>query len=193
MTDDVDHKRREFLIKATSVIGGIGLAAATVPFLKSCQPNKIAALLAEPIQVDISQLQPGQQLTVEWQGMPIWIIRRTPQQIAALSLPDKELRDPDSVVDQQPVYAQNPYRSIKPDILVLVGICTHLGCIPKLQAESANITKDWQGGFLCPCHGSRFDMAGRVYKNVPAPINLKVPHYTFLDDHTLLIGADHAG
>jgi len=193
MTDDVDHKRREFLIKATSLVGGLGLAVTAIPFIKACQPSVSSILTADPLQVDIRDLQLGQQLTVEWRSMPIWIIRRTPQQIATLKQHNPHLRDPDSIVDQQPAYAKNPYRSIKPEILVLVGICTHLGCIPNLKASSDKIAEDWQGGFLCPCHGSRFDMAGRVFKNVPAPINLKVPKYTFLNEHTLLIGADHVG
>lgn len=193
MTDDVDHKRREFLIKTTSILGGLGLAATAIPFLKSCQPSVAAILAADPIQVDINRLQLGQQLTVEWRGMPIWIIRRTQQEIDSLKHHNPHLRDPNSIVDQQPPYAQNAYRSIKPEILVLVGICTHLGCIPNLYPQSGSIAKDWQGGFLCPCHGSKFDMAGRVFKNVPAPVNLQVPKYTYLNEHTLLIGADDAG
>lgn len=192
MTDDVDHKRRKFLIKATSVVGSLGLAVTAIPFIKSCQPSFSSILAADPLQVDISDLQLGQQLTVEWRSMPIWIIRRTQQQIDILKQDNPNLRDPDSIVDQQPTYARNAYRSIRPEILVLIGICTHLGCIPKLKSSSDTVSQDWQGGFLCPCHGSRFDMAGRVFKNVPAPINLKVPKYTFLNEQTLLIGAEHA-
>lgn len=192
MNDCIDHKRRDFLKKTAVTLGGLGVAAASIPFIKACQPGTLALLAAEPVQVDISSLQPGQQLTVEWRGMPIWIIHRTPEEIASLKRGNAQLRDPDSQVDQQPPYAKNPYRSIKPEILVLVGLCTHLGCIPHFFPKPGEISQEWPGGFLCPCHGSKFDMAGRVFKNVPAPINLQVPQYAFLNEHTLLIGAEHA-
>ena len=192
MADDVDLKRREFLVKTTSIIGGFGLVAVAIPFIKACQPGPSLLLAADPVQVDCSGLKPGQQLTVEWRGMPVWIIHRTQHDIDSLKYSNPELRDPDSMVDQQPSYAKNPYRSIKPEMVVLVGICTHLGCIPQRHSPSGNLRNDSQGGFLCPCHGSRFDMAGRVFKNVPAPVNLQVPRYTYLNENTLLIGSDNA-
>lgn len=188
--DTVDHGRRRFLVKATSALGGVGLIGACVPFVASMLPNEAAKAAGAPVEVDVGDLQPGQQRTVIWRGRPIWIIRRTPEMIAELSSLDSELRDPNSTVDQQPAYADNEYRSRKPEYLVLVGICTHLGCSPTYRPDKGSIDTDWKGGFYCPCHGSKFDLAGRVFKDVPAPINLEVPPYTFLSDTKILIGTN---
>jgi ubiquinol-cytochrome c reductase iron-sulfur subunit len=191
MTDEIDEKRREFLIKAATALGAVGVVAAAIPFVESMLPSEIAAEAAAPVKVDISKLALGQQLTVMWRGKPIWVIHRSPEEIASLSKDESLLRDPDSKVDQQPPYAKNRYRSIRPEILVLVGICTHLGCIPNYRPEPGSVSSRWPGGFLCPCHGSKFDLAGRVFKAVPAPINLLVPSYTYINDQTVLIGVDY--
>ncbi len=189
-TDKVDKERRRFLVTATAVMGGVGLAATAVPFTASLLPSSKTAAEGGPVKVDISQLAPGAEMTVAWRKKPVWIIRRTEAALAELKKHTDKLRDPDSHVDQQPAYARNPYRSIKPEYLVLIGICTHLGCIPTYTPNVGELNADWPGGFFCPCHGSTFDLAGRVFKGVPAPINLEVPAYTFLDDHTILIGVD---
>jgi ubiquinol-cytochrome c reductase iron-sulfur subunit len=188
--DDVDKERREFLIRTTAILGTIGLAAAGYPFFRSMFPSVEAEAAAAPIKVDVSQMQPGEQKTVMWRGRPIWIVRRTPEELAELPKIANLLRDPDSRVDQQPSYARNIYRSIKPEFLVVVGICTHLGCIPTFRPEPGSINGNWPGGFYCSCHGSKFDLAGRVFKAVPAPINLEVPPYTFVSDTEILIGTD---
>jgi ubiquinol-cytochrome c reductase iron-sulfur subunit len=190
-----NNGRRRFLTATTAVVGGIGAIYAAVPFIKSWQPSARAQVAGAPVRADISKLEQGQMTIVEWRGQPIWIIRRSPDVLAALGKHDDKLRDPKSEnADQQPEYARNTGRSIKPDLLVLVGLCTHLGCAPKLHAQIKPEPFDpqWQGGFYCPCHKSRFDMAGRVYSGVPAPTNLKVPPYKFLDDNTLMIGVDSA-
>jgi ubiquinol-cytochrome c reductase iron-sulfur subunit len=190
-SDDVDSKRREFLIKAsTAAMGVVGVVATAVPFVSSMLPSKDVQEAAAPIRVNISQLKPGEQLTVPWRGRPIWIVRRTEEALASLMKDEHLLRDPHSTMDQQPDYARNRFRSIKPEYLVVVGICTHLGCIPTYRPEPHSIQTDWPGGFYCSCHGSKFDMAGRVFKGVPAPINLEVPSYTFLNDAEILIGVD---
>jgi ubiquinol-cytochrome c reductase iron-sulfur subunit len=191
MTDEIDQKRREFLIKATTTLGAVGILAAAVPFVASMLPSEDVSEAAAPIKIDISQLQLGQQLTVMWRGKPIWVIHRSPEEIASLAIDEGMLRDPQSHVDQQPPYAKNRYRSIRPEILVLVGICTHLGCIPTYRPEPRSVDPTWPGGFLCSCHGSKFDLAGRVFKGVPAPINLEVPAYTYIDQHTILVGVDY--
>lgn len=190
MADEIDEKRRDFLIKASTTMGAVGVLAAAVPFVASMLPSEDVSEAGAPIKVDISQLKPGAQLTVMWRGKPIWIIHRTPEAIQSLSVDENLLRDPQSTVEQQPDYAKNRFRSIKPEILVLVGICTHLGCIPTYRPDRATVEPDWPGGFYCSCHGSKFDLAGRVFKGVPAPINLEVPSYTFVNDTTLLIGVD---
>jgi ubiquinol-cytochrome c reductase iron-sulfur subunit len=190
-----NNGRRRFLTATTAVVGGIGAIYAAVPFIKSWQPSARAQVAGAPVRADISKLEQGQMTIVEWRGQPIWIIRRSPDVLAALGKHDDKLRDPASDnVDQQPTYARNATRSIKPDVLVLVGLCTHLGCSPKLHAQikPEPFDPEWQGGFYCPCHKSRFDMAGRVYSGVPAPTNLKVPPYRFIDDSTLMIGVDSA-
>lgn len=191
--DRVDLRKRRFLTAAATVVGGVGAVYALVPFVASMQPSARAQAAGAPVEADISKLEPGQRLTVEWRGKPVWIVRRTEEVLKALPTLDGQLRDPKSEVDtQQPSYAQNEYRSIKPDIFVVIGICTHLGCSPTYRpdAGAADLGADWPGGFFCPCHGSRFDMAGRVYQGVPAPTNLEVPPYYFLSDARLLIGED---
>lgn len=189
--EDIDEKRRAFLIKATATMGAVGVMATAVPFVASMLPSEEVKEAGAPLKVDISSIKPGQQLTVMWRSKPIWIIRRTQEEILSLKLADPFLRDPNSEIDQQPPYAKNQFRSIKPEILVLVGICTHLGCIPTFRPDPGTVQANWPGGFYCSCHGSKFDLAGRVFKGVPAPINLEVPSYTFIDDHTLLIGVDY--
>ena len=186
----VDRRRRRFLTAATSVVGAVGCGFAVVPFVSSMQPSARARAAGAPVEVDISALAPGQQLTVEWRGKPVWIVRRTPENIQ--QLPDRvdKLADPDSEnPDQQPTYAANAVRAIKGEYLVVVGICTHLGCSPTYMVDVAPPgDNDWQGGFFCPCHGSKFDLAGRVYAGMPAPTNLLVPPHAYLADTRLVIG-----
>ncbi|HID48867.1 MAG TPA: ubiquinol-cytochrome c reductase iron-sulfur subunit [Chromatiales bacterium] len=191
-TDGADNNRRRFLVAATSVVGAVGVAGAAVPFLASWWPSARAQAAGAPVEADISKLEPGALLTVEWRGKPVWILRRTKETLDNLSKLTDKLRDPDSTVDQQPPYARNEYRSRKPEYLVCVGICTHLGCSPTFRPEIAppDLGPDWLGGFFCPCHGSRFDLAGRVYMGVPAPTNLVVPPYTYLTETRILIGKD---
>ena len=189
--DGVDKGRRRFLTATTAVVGGAGVAMAAVPFIKSWQPSARAKTAGAPVEADISKLEDGQMIMVEWRGQPIWIVRRTQAQLEALPSQNPRLKDPDSSnEDQQPKFAQNEYRSRKPELLVLVGLCTHLGCAPKLHAElkPEPFDPEWQGGFYCPCHKSRFDMAGRVYDGVPAPSNLIIPPYYFVDDNHVMIG-----
>jgi ubiquinol-cytochrome c reductase iron-sulfur subunit len=191
--EGVDLRRRRFLTATTSVVGAVGVIYAAVPFVASLQPSARARAAGAPVEVDISGLEPGQQMTVEWRGKPVWIVRRTKETLEALASLNSELRDPESdVADQQPPYAKNLYRSIKPEYLVIVGLCTHLGCSPTYRPEVAppDLGEQWKGGFFCPCHGSRFDMAGRVFKGVPAPTNLVVPPYRYITDVQLVIGID---
>ena len=193
MSDDlVDNKRRRLLTIATTGIGMAGAAGLVVPFAGSMVPSEKAKAAGAPVEVDISRLEPGQQLTVEWRGKPVWIIKRTKESLELLPSVVSRLVDPESRSEQQPVYAQNTYRSIREDILVLVGICTHLGCSPKYQPEigAVSFDNDWKGGFLCACHGSKFDLAGRVFIGVPAPTNLVVPRHKYLNENRLLIGDD---
>jgi len=192
-TEGVNNNRRRFLITATTVVGGVGAAFVAVPFIASMQPSAKAQAAGAPVEVDISKLEPGQLITVEWRGQPVWIVRRTQENLDSLSGLADGLRDPNSeVATQQPTYAQNVHRSIKPEYLVLVGICTHLGCSPSyvVAGQGNQPTADWKGGFFCPCHGSRFDLAGRVFQGVPAPTNLVVPPYSYVSDTRLLIGLD---
>lgn len=188
----VDEGRREFLMTATAVLGGAGALCALTPLVGSWFPSAKAEAAGAPVEVDVSQMEPGQQVTVAWRGKPVWIIRRTDEMLKHLADNELQLRDPQSLVTQQPAYAQNRYRSIKPEYLVLIGICTHLGCSPKYEPDVNELGPDWPGGFFCPCHGSTFDLAGRVFRGVPAPINLEVPPYHFKNDHTLVIGEDKA-
>ena len=191
----VDTGKRTWLI-ASGCAGAVGGVTALVPFVSSFEPSEKAKAAGAPVEVDIGALQPGEKMTVEWRGKPVWILKRTPAQIAELSKLDGKLADPQSKRNPDeftPPYARNEGRSIKPEVLVLVGICTHLGCSPtdRLQAgPQPSLPDDWQGGFLCPCHGSTFDLAGRVFKNVPAPDNLQVPPHMYMSDTRLLIGSD---
>jgi ubiquinol-cytochrome c reductase iron-sulfur subunit len=191
----VDKTKRTWLI-ASGCAGAAGGVATAVPFVASFLPSERAKAAGAPVEVDISALKPGEKLTVEWRGKPVWIIKRTPEQLASLKKVEAELADPNSERkpdELTPKYARNPYRSIKPEILVAVGICSHLGCSPTDKFQTGpqpSLPDDWQGGFLCPCHGSTFDMAGRVYKNKPAPDNLEVPPHKYLSDARLVIGLD---
>jgi ubiquinol-cytochrome c reductase iron-sulfur subunit len=190
----VDASKRTWLI-ASSCAGAVGAGFVAVPFVSSFQPSERAKAAGAPVEVDISALRPGEKMTVEWRGKPVWILKRTPEQIASLDKVEDQLADPTSERKAYPTpeYARNDHRSIKPEIFVAVGICSHLGCSPtdKLQAgPQPSLPDDWQGGFLCPCHGSTFDLAGRVYKNKPAPDNLEVPPHMYLSDTRLLIGED---
>lgn len=190
--DDVNKSRRRLLV-ATSVVGGVGTAFAVVPFVKSMLPSARAKTAGAPVEADFSKLEPGQQMTVQWRGKPVWLIDRTAENLADLPGLDSQLADPDSAVTtQQPTYCVNGHRSIKPNLLVVVGICTHLGCSPTYRPEvaPADLGPEWKGGFFCPCHGSRYDLAGRVYSGVPAPTNLEVPPYTFVGQTGIMIGED---
>ena len=188
----MDSGRRQLLV-ATSAAGGVAAVATAVPFVASLTPSERAKAAGAPVEADISKLAPGEMMTVEWRGKPVWILRRTPEMLASLDKTEPLVSDPGSEKPMQPEYAQNKYRSVKPEYLVAVGICTHLGCSPsekfKVGAESG-VSPDWTGGFLCPCHGSLFDLAGRVYRSMPAPDNLEIPPYKFLADTKLLIGDD---
>jgi ubiquinol-cytochrome c reductase iron-sulfur subunit len=197
MSDDaVDRSRRRFLTAATTGIGVVGAGIAAVPFVASMTPSERAKAAGAPVEVDISKLQPGELRVEEWRGKPVWIMRRTPEQLKGLKAVEAQLADPNSNVPQQPAYAKNETRSIKPDLFVCVGICTHLGCSPDKRLEAgaaAGLGPDWPGGFFCPCHGSKFDLAGRVWKNVPAPTNLVVPSHTYVGENRIIIGVDKAG
>lgn len=187
------NSRRRFLTAVTSGVGLAGAAAAVVPFVASMTPSARARAAGAPVEVDISKLAPGQMLTVEWRGKPVWIINRTEEMLEDLGTLSERLSDPASDEPQQPDYARNEFRSIKPRYLVVVGICTHLGCAPTRKFEmgaASGVMPDWKGGFFCPCHGSMFDLAGRVYRNVPAPTNLVVPPYSFVSDNKVLVGVD---
>ena len=194
-TPQIDSSKRTWLI-ASSCAGAVGGVATAIPFVSTFQPSERAKAAGAAVEVDIAALKPGEKMTVEWRGKPVWIVRRTPEQLAALGKLAPQLADPDSKRKQDeftPVYARNEGRSIKPEFFIAVGICTHLGCSPsdKFQmGAQPSLPDDWQGGFLCPCHGSTFDMAGRVFKNKPAPDNLEVPPHMYLSDTKLLIGED---
>ncbi|MCS4306662.1 ubiquinol-cytochrome c reductase iron-sulfur subunit [Rheinheimera pacifica] len=187
----VDHGRRRFLTIATSVVGGVGAIGAAVPFVASWMPSEKAKQAGAAVSADISKLEPGQLIRVEWRGKPVWIVKRPQAMLDELATHENKLRDPESEVEQQPAYAQNRYRSKKPEIFVAVGICTHLGCSPTyIINDFAAQVEGVKSGFFCPCHGSKFDMAGRVFQSVPAPKNLQIPPYMFTDDNTILIGED---
>jgi len=190
----VDKTRRN-LVVATSVVGGVASVGAAVPFVTSMWPSERAKAAGAPVEVDISSVAPGELKVVEWRGKPVWILRRTEKMLESIKKSDPRVTDPKSEVQHQPPYAQNEYRSRKPGVMVVVGVCTHLGCSPKEKSASdtAEMGADWLGGFYCPCHGSKFDFAGRVYKGSPAPTNLIVPPYEYLSDSTLLIGTDKKG
>lgn len=192
MTDGVDLKKRRMLIATTSVVGAVGTGFALWPFIASMNPSARAKSAGAPVEADISKLEVGGLVRVKWRGKPVWIVRRTEESVAALASLDGKLADPNSDLPQQPEYAKNGHRSRKPEYLVAVGICTHLGCSPTYRPEiaPADLGADWIGGFFCACHGSKFDLAGRVYSGVPAPTNLEIPPYQFLSDTTILIGDD---
>ncbi|MDL2355398.1 MAG: ubiquinol-cytochrome c reductase iron-sulfur subunit [Pseudomonadota bacterium] len=183
------NPRRQFLAVATSAMASLGLVAVAIPFVKSMTPSERARAAGGPVDVDLASVAPGTLTTVEWRGRPVWVLHRTPQMLATLANHDAELADPASNEDQQPFYAHNPTRSVRPEFLVATAVCTHLGCIPTFRPELAppDLGPNWPGGFFCPCHGSRFDLAGRVFRNVPAPRNLEVPPYSFAGNR-LIIG-----
>ena len=191
VTTAIDADRRLWLT-ATSLAGGAGLVATAVPFVASMAPSERARALGAPVEVEVQGLRPGELRTVEWRGQPVFVLRRSAQMLDSLARHDDLLADPNSRRSDQPAYAANADRAIKPEIAVMVAVCTHLGCIPTFRPKpgAADIGESWPGGFYCPCHGSKFDFAGRVFKNVPAPTNLAVPPYHFASDTTLLIGVD---
>lgn len=189
----VNKGRRRFLVGATTVVGAVGAVGVAVPFVASWQPSARARAAGAPVEVDVSKLEAGQQMTVEWRGKPVWLVRRDDAMVEALKGIDaSRLRDPESEKPQQPAYVDPVLRSIKPQYMVLIGICTHLGCVPSFRPEpgAADLGGDWPGGYFCPCHGSRFDLAGRVFTGVPAPLNLEVPPYRFEADDIIVVGED---
>lgn len=190
--EQIDEGRRHFLLVATSAVGAVGAVATAVPFLASWRPSARAKAMGGPVEVDISKLQVGELMKVEWRGQAIYIVRRSEEVLAKLATNQASLRDPESMESEQPDFARNEARASKPEYLVLVGVCTHLGCAPlsKFEPGDATVAADWPGGFYCPCHGSKFDMAGRVFKDVPAPLNLAVPPYSFGVNGTLVVGVD---
>ncbi|MBI2311752.1 MAG: ubiquinol-cytochrome c reductase iron-sulfur subunit [Betaproteobacteria bacterium] len=190
--NEIDDRRRRFLVAATTAAGGVATVVAAIPFVTSMLPSAKARAGGAPVAVDISKLDPGMLLTVEWRGKPIWILHRTEDMLGLLGKQDEKLRDPLSQKPQQPEYCRNATRSIRPEYLVAIGLCTHLGCIPTYRpgVAPADLGSDWQGGFFCPCHGSKFDLAGRVFKNVPAPLNLEIPPHRYPTDVELLIGEE---
>jgi ubiquinol-cytochrome c reductase iron-sulfur subunit len=198
MSETIDRGRRQLLTAATTLTGAVGVAFAAAPFLASWKPSARAKALGAPVEIDISKLEPGGMLKIEWRGKPVLIVRRTPEMIASLEGDTARLADPASEASRQPDYAKNPARAIRPEFLVLLGVCTHLGCLPQNRfapGASADgvLTADWPGGFFCPCHGSKFDLSGRVYRGVPAPTNLEVPPYSFADAGHIVIGLDQEG
>jgi ubiquinol-cytochrome c reductase iron-sulfur subunit len=194
---ELDPGKRRFLVAATTVAGGIAGAGAAVPFVASMLPSERAKAAGAPVEADIGSLAPGEMMRVEWRGKPVWIVRRTPEMLESVKQNDGKVADPKSERNREltPDYARNEMRSIKPEFLVVVGICTHLGCSPvdKFKAQAEPFEADWKGGFYCPCHGSLFDLAGRVYKNKPAPDNLPVPPHTYLSESRILIGEGGKG
>jgi ubiquinol-cytochrome c reductase iron-sulfur subunit len=193
--DKVDCGRRRLLV-ATATAGGVAGVAVAIPFVSTFAPSERAKSAGAPVEVDISKLAPGEMMTVEWRGKPVWIIRRTKEMLDGLAKLADKVADPKSDRPMQPEYAKNEHRSIKPEYLVAIGICTHLGCSPSEKFKTgagSGIDADWQGGFLCPCHGSTFDLAGRVYKSKPAPDNLEIPPHVYLSDAKILIGEDKKG
>lgn len=194
-TDGINESRRRFWIGASSVVGAVGAVGVAVPFVKSWTPSAKAKNAGAPVVADISKLEPGQKMTVEWRGKPVWILKRTPEAIASLDKVESQLRDPNSQESDQPEYATGKLRSRQehPEIVVIVGICTHLGCSPlyRPDAGAADLGGDsWKGGFFCPCHGSKFDLSGRVFQSVPAPLNLVIPPYYYMSDTAIKIGED---
>jgi ubiquinol-cytochrome c reductase iron-sulfur subunit len=190
----LNNGRRRFLTATTAVVGGLGAAAVAVPFIKSWNPSAKAKAAGAPVEVEIGKLEEGQMVRVEWRGKPVWVVRRSQSVVDGLKDIENQLRDPQSDEQQQPNYAQNAYRSIKPEYFVAVGICTHLGCSPTYLPDSfSEQVQGVKSGFFCPCHGSKFDMAGRVFQGVPAPLNLVIPQYMYLSDTRIVIGLDDTG
>jgi ubiquinol-cytochrome c reductase iron-sulfur subunit len=190
--EGVDLKKRRFLTTATSAVAGVGAVFVAVPFLGSWAPSAKARAAGAPAEADISKLEPGQKMTIKWRGKPVWVVRRTEQNVKDLAKLTDQLTDPSSEMEQQPEYCRNEHRSRKPEYLVAEGVCTHLGCSPTYRPDMgpADLGPDWVGGFFCPCHGSRFDLAARVFKGVPAPKNLSVPPYYFKTESLILVGED---
>ncbi len=189
----IDEKRRRFLTVATSGVAGAGVVAAAVPFLGSWNPSAKAKAAGAPVKADIGKLEPGEMVVIEWRGKPVYVVRRTPEMLASLETLDGDLKDPDSAISKQPEYISGRERSLRPELLVVEGLCTHLGCAPKFRPEvgAADLGgDDWLGGFFCPCHGSKFDLAGRVFSGVPASANLVVPPYSFEGSNVVVIGVD---
>jgi len=192
VAESTGFTRRHFLVVATAVTGGAGALATAVPFVASFKPSARAQALGAPVTVDISKLEPGALLRVEWRGRAIYVVYRTDEMLATLGKDAGQLKDPTSEESTQPSYATNEHRSVRPAFLVLEGVCTHLGCapMPRFEVAPVDLGADWPGGFYCPCHGSKFDLAGRVFAGVPAPTNLPIPPYRFINDNTILIGSD---
>ncbi len=188
--NDVDVSKRQFLTSALTVVGAVGTGYLAVPFLAQMQPSVKTMAAGAPVEIDLSKIEPGQLIIAPWRGKPVWIVSRTPDMLASLKAVENQLSDPNSNDSIQPESAKNPVRSIKPEIFVGLGLCTHLGCSPTYRPEIApnDLGSDWKGGFFCPCHGSRFDLAGRVYSGVPAPTNLEIPPHNYLSETLLLIG-----
>jgi ubiquinol-cytochrome c reductase iron-sulfur subunit len=191
--DDVDLSRRKFLTQATVATGAVGAAFATVPFIESWSPSERARAQGAPTTVDLSKVEPGQMVTPVWRKQPVYVVRRTPDMLARVAGHDGALKDPTSEYSEQPPYAKNPLRSRTPEFLVLIGICTHLGCLPKQRFSAGELYPSWPGGFFCPCHGSRFDLAGRVFDGSPASVNLRIPPYSYPNPATLIVGEDEKG
>ena len=190
---EVDLSRRKFLTRATIATGAVGMAFAAVPFIESWSPSESARAQGVPTELDLSKVEPGQMVVTIWRKTPIYVVHRTPEMVKQVAGHDSELKDPGSEDSVQPVYAKNPLRSRSADYLVLIGVCTHLGCLPKQRFAAGELYPSWPGGFYCPCHGSRFDLAGRVFDGSPASTNLKVPPYSYPNPRTLVIGADEKG
>lgn len=192
--DGVDTSKRQFLTVAASMVGAVGAGFVAVPFASSMLPSARAQAAGAPVEVDIGKIEPGQLIRVKWRGRPVWVLRRTEETLKELASLDSQLRDPQSKESVQPKAAQNPVRAIKPEFFVALGLCTHLGCVPTFRPEVApeDLGPNWKGGFFCPCHGSRFDLAGRVYQGVPAPTNLDIPPYRYLSDTRIIIGDGEA-
>ncbi|HQR50922.1 MAG TPA: ubiquinol-cytochrome c reductase iron-sulfur subunit [Methylophilaceae bacterium] len=192
---EVDQSKRRFLVAATAAMGGVATVAVAVPFVKSMLPSERAKAAGAPVEVDVAKIESGAMITVEWQGKPVWIVNRSKEMLELLTNHNDKLTDADCSVPQQPEYCKAPTRSIKPEYMVVIGICTHLGCSPspKLKPGEEGMGADWPGGFFCPCHGSKFDLAGRVFQGSPAPTNLIVPQYKYLSDTRVLIGEDGKG
>ena len=190
--DGVNAGRRRFLVAATSVVGAAGAVGAAVPFVGSWFPSAKAKAAGAPVKVNVGKIEPGQQMIAEWRGQPVFILRRTEQILSDLANLDGTVADPESAASDQPAYVDSKVRSIKPEILVLVGLCTHLGCAPSFRPEvaPADLGADWKGGYFCPCHGSKYDLAGRVYKSQPAPLNLPVPPHSYESDDVIIVGVD---